>query len=121
MYVILIIYSKNNFCSLYVKKRGKQVHVVESYPSKIKSVETTTTTTNTQPKVVVNGSSTIVPPMPPVQPSYYPTAYSTYIDPNTGITYAYDSNWPYSSSGTGMNYDYSSYYTNPTYIQRYLF
>ncbi len=108
--------------------------MVESFPSKIKPVETTTTTTTTtQPKVLVDNSSTVVPSVPE-QSSYYPMSYTTYVDPNTGITYAYDPNWQYASSGagptydpnwqytssgTGPTYDYSSYYTNPTYIQRY--
>ncbi len=81
-------------------------------------METTTTTTTTQPKVVLQNTSTAVPSVP-IQPSYYPMSYSTYVDPNTGQTYAYDPNWQYASPGAGMTYDYSSYYTNPAYIQRY--
>ncbi len=78
-----------------------------------------TTTTTTQPKAVVNNSSTAISSVP-VQSSYYPMSYTTYVDPNTGLTYAYDPNWQYASSGTGMTYDYSSYYTNPAYTQKYL-
>ena len=90
------------------------MHIVESLPSNIKTVERTTTTTtaaNTQPTVMTNNASTTVS-TPSFQSSYYPTSYSSYVDPYTGMTYAYD---PY---GTGMGYDYSSYYTNPTYSQR---
>jgi len=47
-----------------------------------------------------------------VNASYYPTSYTTYADPYTGMAYAYD---PYA---TTAGYDYSSYYTYPTYLQR---
>ncbi|CAF0773688.1 unnamed protein product [Rotaria sp. Silwood1] len=99
------------------KKRGKNIHVVESFPSNVKStVETTTTTTTTQPKLVANNAPAAVSSIP-IQPSYYPMSYPTYVDPNTGLTYAYDPNWQYNPSATGVPYDYSSYYTNPAYIQ----
>ncbi len=103
-----------------MQKNGKQVHIVESFPSRIKPVEQTTTTTTTQPNLLVNNASTTVSSVP-IQPNHYPMSYTTYVDPNTGLTYAYDPNWQYDSSGTGMTYDYSSYYTNPAYVQRYLF
>ena len=82
--------------------------------------QTTTTQTTTQPNLLVNNASTTVS-SGPIQPNYYPmSSYTTYVDPNTGLTYAYDPNYQYDPSGTGMNYDYSSYYTNPAYVQRYL-
>ncbi len=104
------------------QKRGKHVHVVESFPSRIKPVEqTTTTTTTTQPKTVMHNSSTAAISSVPAPSSYYPMSYATYVDPNTGLTYTYDPNWQYDPSGAGMAYNYSSYYTNPAYVQRYFF
>jgi hypothetical protein len=95
------------------------VHIVESFPSNVKpAVETTTTTTTTtQPKLVDNTT----PGAMSLQSSHYPTSYTTYVDSNTGLTYAYDPNWQYNQSGAGMPYDYSSYYNNPAYMQRYYF
>ncbi|CAF2103532.1 unnamed protein product [Rotaria magnacalcarata] len=95
-------------------KPRKHVHMVESFPSNIKpTVETTTKTTTTtaaQPKSLANdGLATIS--SDPMQPAYYPMPYTTYVDPNTGLIYAY------APSGTGFNYDYSSHYSNPAYIQ----
>ncbi|CAF3306177.1 unnamed protein product [Rotaria socialis] len=95
------------------RKPGKHVHMVESFPSNIKpTVETTTTTTTTatQPKSLANDRLPTISSVP-MQPAYYPMPYTTYVDPNTGLTYAYD------PSGTGFNYDYSSHYNNPAYIQ----
>lgn len=74
---------------------------------------TTTTTTTAEPKSVVNNTTTTVPSVP-IQSSYYPMPYTTYVDPSTGLAYMYD------SSATGLNYDYSSYYANPAYISKYL-
>ena len=102
-----------------LQKKGKQVHIVESFPSRIKPVEQTITTTTIQPNPVVNNSSTLAVSSAPMQPNYYPMSYTNYMDPNTGLMYPYDQNWQYDPSGTGMNYDYSSYYANPTYVQRY--
>ena len=82
--------------------------------------QTTTTTTTTQPHVAINNSSTAIASVPN-QSIQYPMSYTSYVDPNTSLTYAYDPNWQYDPSGTGMAYDYSSYYTNPTYIQRYFY
>ncbi|CAF5178081.1 unnamed protein product, partial [Rotaria sp. Silwood1] len=62
-----------------LKKRGKNIHVVESFPSNVKStVETTTTTTTTQPKLVANNAPAAVSSIP-IQPSYYPRSYPTYV------------------------------------------
>jgi hypothetical protein len=92
------------------------VHVVESFPSNIKpAVETTTTTTtSTQPKVVVNNPPVAIPSIP-IHSAYY----ATYGDPNNGAAYTYDPNWQYNQPVAPVSYDYSSYYTNPAYTQRY--
>lgn len=79
---------------------------------------TTTTTTATQPKLASTNIPVTIPSVP-IQPTYYPTSYGSYVDPTTGITYTYDPNWQYDPSAVGAAYDYSSYYTNPTYMQKY--
>ena len=54
-----------------------------------------------------------------MQPIQYPMGYGTYSDPNGGLAYPYDPYWQYNVNGVGMPYDYTSYYNNPTYYQRY--
>jgi len=74
--------SKNSFFEFDDQKQGKHTHVIETFPSNNQSTVQTTTTTGQMP--------------------LYPTGYTTFVDPNTGLTYAYDPNWQYD--------------TNPAYI-----
>lgn len=109
------------FDCIVSQKHAKPVHIVESYPSRIKPVEqtTTTTTTTTQPNALLNPTSTGAIPPVPMQPIQYPMGYGNYADPNGGLAYPYDPYWQYNVTGTGMPYDYTSYYNNPTYFPRY--
>ena len=119
-YVLIMVEGEMIISLMKLQRKAKQVHIVESFPSRIKPVEQiTTTTTTTQPNPVVNNPSTLAVPSAPMQPSYYPMSYTNYVDPSAGLMYAYDPNWQYDPSGTTMPYDYSSYYTNPPYVQRY--
>ena len=91
--------------------------MVESYPSNVKPYAETTTA---QPNLTVNNTSATVPSVP-IQSYYYSMPYSTYVDPYTFQTYVYDPKGQYDPSRTNFTYDYSPYYMNSVYMQRYLF
>ncbi len=70
-YVKLIIESKFILSS---QKHDKHVHVIDTFPSN-------------NPPVIQTG-----------QTSIYPLGYTTFVDPTTGLTYAYDPSWQYNTN-----------------------